>query len=166
MIETPRFSDSLMSFMAYSPLPVSIRRTTLISISIKPETHTGLLIYTDHNIARASGDFLAIGLYDGFVELRYNLGSGTAEIRSRERVTLNEWHTIVAARTERSGTHSNVGVLLASTNRLNGLLTLGTLVLDDQTPVTGSSLGTASLLNIASELFIGGLEHYSQVVIQ
>ena len=89
--------------MAFSSLPLEARQSTLISMSIKPEFASGLLMYTDDSPAKVSNDFLAIGLYDGYVELRYNLGSGTAVIRSEEKVGLNNWHTIVAARTEQSG---------------------------------------------------------------
>ena len=103
MIETPKFNDDLMSFIAYSPLPTSARLTTMISLSIKPQYENGLLLYAGNDNTGIS-DFLAVGLYNGFVEFRYNLGSSTGVITSKENVTLNEWHRIVAARTEKSGT--------------------------------------------------------------
>lgn len=90
--------------MAYNPLPFTIGRNTLVSVTFKPEDSSGLLIYSDRNATGTSVDFLALGLYNGFVEFRYNLGSGTAIIRSSKLITLNEWHSVTAVRTDRAGT--------------------------------------------------------------
>ena len=43
-------------------------------------------------------DFLSVALVDGFVEFRYDLGSGAVSIRSPERVRPGHWHRLVAAR--------------------------------------------------------------------
>ena len=53
------------------------------------------------NISLASDDqddFLSLALVDGFVEFRYDLGSGPVSIRSPERVRPGHWHRLVAAR--------------------------------------------------------------------
>ena len=43
-------------------------------------------------------DFLSVALVDGFVEFRYDLGSGAVSIRSPERIRPGHWHRLVAAR--------------------------------------------------------------------
>ena len=96
------FRDNLTSFMAFPPLGKDVRARTTISASIKPLEKDGLIIY----VARSTSpffDFISIGLYDGYVEFRYNLGSDTVEIRSTERIELNRWHTIHAERIGRIG---------------------------------------------------------------
>jgi hypothetical protein len=141
MIATPMFNDDLMSFIVYDPLPInSDLSTTMISLSIKPQDMNGLLLYVGNNDTKVS-DFLAIGLYNGFVELRYNLGSSTAVLVSRENISLNEWHRIAVSRTEK----------------------FGTLILDGHPPVSGTSPGITYLLNVASDLFLGGIDHMSKL---
>ena len=91
--------------MAYHPLPVTVAHSTLVSIIFKPQENSGLLIYSHQSTnGFPAEDFLALSLNDGFVEFRYNLGTGTVVIRSSNRVALNQWHNVTAARTDRDGT--------------------------------------------------------------
>ena len=108
LIETPEFSSSLKSFMAYDPLPQTVGHSTLVSVTFKPYKTNGLLIYSDNDLLI---DFLALNLNDGFVEFRYNLGSDTAIIRSSNRVTLYQWHSVTAARTDETGTSNIVDIV-------------------------------------------------------
>jgi hypothetical protein len=138
VIETPEFSSSLKSFMAFDPLPQTVGRSTLVSVTFKPHRPNGLLIYSDGNDLL---DFLALSLNDGFVDFRYNLGSSTAVIQSQSRVTLDQWHSVTAARTDREGI----------------------LVVDTESAVNGSSPGTSIKVDLISDLFIGGVNVSSQV---
>ena len=75
------------------------------------------------------------------MELRYNLGSGTAVLTSSSTLTLGEWHTIEATRTGRSGQ----------------------LVVDGAVPVTGSSPGGFTSLQLGENLFIGGVPDFNSL---
>jgi hypothetical protein len=138
VIEKLSFNDNLTSYMAFEPLEDDSRDMTSIYVSIKPLHKDGLIFYTDHG---TFSDFLAIGLYDGFVELRYNLGSSTVEIKSATRVELYRWHTIHAQRTGKDGS----------------------LTVNDDTPVTGTASGSASQLDNRRDTYLGGHQDYAQV---
>ena len=103
----PSFRDNLTSFMAFPPLAGDISTHIAISMSIRPLERDGLIFYSSLKDSPPYSDFIAVGLYDGFVEFRYNLGSGTAEIKSAERIDLHRWHTIHAERTSRDGKNKN-----------------------------------------------------------
>ena len=44
------------------------------------------------------GDYLAISLLDGYVELKFNLGDGFVLIKSMNPVALGKWNTIIIKR--------------------------------------------------------------------
>ena len=51
-----------------------------ILIVIKPHTLNGLFLYNGQKMDR-TGDFISLNLIDGYVEFRFDLGSGAAAIR-------------------------------------------------------------------------------------
>lgn len=51
-----------------------------IYIVIKPSQPDGLFLYNGQRMDR-TGDFISLNLIDGFVEFRYDLGSGAAILR-------------------------------------------------------------------------------------
>lgn len=59
-----------------------------------------MILWTGRNdVKLTSSDFLAVGLKDGYLHLRYNLGSGESLIIFNEtRVDDNNWHQIKATR--------------------------------------------------------------------
>jgi hypothetical protein len=134
------FRDNLTSFMAFPPLGEDVRGATTISVSIKPLENDGLIMYVARSVSPFF-DFISIGLYDGYVEFRYNLGSDTVAIRSTERIELNRWHTIHAERTGR----------------------IGFLSVDGGMQVLGTSPGSSTLLDVVLEVYLGGHEDYSLV---
>ena len=89
--------------MTFPPLAEDSLDKTTIYISIKPLQRDGLIFYASQLPSPPVSDFIAIGLYDGFVEFRYDLGSGTAVIKSNEQVDLYVWHTIHARRDMKDG---------------------------------------------------------------
>ena len=94
--------------MAYDPLPQTVGHSTLVSVTFKPYKTNGLLIYSDYDL---SNDSLTLSLNDGFVEFWYNLGSDTVIIRSSDRVSLYQWHSVTAARTDKTGTLNIVDIV-------------------------------------------------------
>ena len=69
------------------------------------------------------------------VEFRYELGSGTATIRSWSPVQLRQWNTVVVSRS----------------------VLKGELYLNDDRVKKGRSPGEFRALDVSSDLFIGGL---------
>ena len=52
----------------------NLRFETEVIMEFKPRSDTGLLFYVASQLTPYAGDFLAISLAQGFVELRYSLG--------------------------------------------------------------------------------------------
>lgn len=76
-IEVPHFNGS--SYLKYAGLGSSVLSFTEIEIVFMPEKPDGVLLYNGYK--PNSGDFIALNLLDGFVEFRFDLGSGTAALR-------------------------------------------------------------------------------------
>lgn len=87
--ETPSFSGSsfleVKKIKAYNKVQVELEFRTF--------TDSGILLYSQQQ-RDGSGDFLSLALVDGFVEFRYNLGSGPALIRSHERIQMKRFHRV------------------------------------------------------------------------
>ncbi|KAH7640417.1 pikachurin-like protein [Dermatophagoides farinae] len=105
-----------------------------ILIIIKPYKQDGLFLYNGERMDK-TGDFISLNLVDGYVEFRFDLGTGAAILRSPEKITMKEWHTIYATRTGREGL----------------------LRVDDQPIAHGQSLGAFTQLTLPLNLYIGGV---------
>ena len=125
----PRFSDNGKSYIIYGKILGALYQTK-IEITFRLENKDGLLLYN----GKQEGDFISLGIHEGFVVFQYNLGSGPAYIRSHGKVSLFSWHTVSAYR--------------------DGLD--GTLTVDDDPVVYGKSSGKYTGLNLNGDLFIGG----------
>ena len=136
VVTLPSFSGQ--SFLQYSS-PVGITSSTSVSLTFYPTSQTGLLFYIgDVTLSR---DFLSLSLVNGFVEFRYDLGSGPAVIMTSVSIMLNHWHTLQATRTRKSGS----------------------LTVDNSNTYIGTSPGTTSLLNAQGDLYIGGVDEFTKV---
>ncbi|XP_071806055.1 agrin-like isoform X2 [Asterias amurensis] len=100
----------------------------------------GMIFYNGQS-TNGNGDFISLNLVDGYLEFRYNLGSGTAEIRSPDKLSLDEWHVVEATRMKVDGMLYIDGIMVAM----------------------GESLGSAKQLNLKKSLFIGGTDNYSHL---
>ncbi|XP_038218140.1 pikachurin [Zerene cesonia] len=93
-IVTPRFSGT--SWLALHALRGAYKRVRL-RIRVRPERARGVLLLTgEHD--DLSGDYLALVLRNGHVELRFDCGSGAGVLRSPEPVRLGRWNTIAVYR--------------------------------------------------------------------
>ena len=93
----------------------------------------GLILYNGQN-TNGNGDFLSINLVEGHVQLRYDLGSGFANLTSPEKVTMGEWQSLKITRNQK----------------------FGTLQLNTGQMVTGLSPGSLTELNLELPLYLGG----------
>lgn len=116
------------------PSGVSIDTTTNIKIVFNPSSSNGLLLYLGD--ATVVSDFLSLTLHNGIVQLRLNLGSTDFMLQSSTKLSLNEWHSVVVRRTDRT-------VILT---------------VNDQDTVSGKSPGTSSKLNPGGQgIHVGGV---------
>ncbi|NXB18675.1 AGRIN protein, partial [Rhagologus leucostigma] len=105
--------------------------TVRISMEFRALEPSGLLLYNAQNHGK---DFISLALVGGFVELRFNTGSGTGTVTSRVHVEPGRWHQLVVTRNRRSGA----------------------LAVDGEPHVSGDSPPGTDGLNLDTDLFIGG----------
>ncbi|NXO13306.1 AGRIN protein, partial [Oriolus oriolus] len=105
--------------------------TVRISMEFRALEPSGLLLYNAQNHGK---DFISLALVGGFVELRFNTGSGTGTVTSRVPVEPGRWHQLVVTRNRRSGA----------------------LAVDGEPHVSGDSPPGTDGLNLDTDLFIGG----------
>lgn len=100
-----------------------------------------LLLFNGQNDYPSAGDFISIAIIDGKVEFRYNLGSGSAVIRSSKNITTGTWHNIVVERLQRDGS----------------------LTLDTEPAIKDEAPCCSVGLNVALPLYIGGVSNLTTI---
>ncbi|XP_063395298.1 agrin-like isoform X4 [Cydia fagiglandana] len=130
----PQFNGT--SYIELLPLE-GLGKAFRIEIWFLTNRLSGMLLYTGQsNIAK--GDFITINLVNGYLQFRYNLGSGVANITSPVPIEKGRWHR---ARVTRAGRH-------------------GSLQLDHHPTQRGSSMPPLTHLELTLPLFIGSLPAY------
>ncbi|KAM7030447.1 LOW QUALITY PROTEIN: agrin [Acridotheres tristis] len=126
------------SFLAFRMMKAY--HTVRISMEFRALEPSGLLLY---NAQKHGKDFISLALVGGFVELRFDTGSGTGTVTSRVRVQPGRWHRLVVTRNRRHGA----------------------LAVDGESQVSGESPPGTDGLNLDTDLFIGGAppEHMERV---
>ncbi|NWZ43878.1 AGRIN protein, partial [Brachypodius atriceps] len=126
------------SYLAFKTMKAY--HTVRISMEFRALEPSGLLLY---NAQKHGKDFISLALVGGFVELRFNTGSGTGRVSSRVRVQPGRWHQLEVTRNRRSGA----------------------LAVDGEPQVSGHSPPGTDGLNLDTDLFIGGApeEHMALV---
>ncbi|XP_051952065.1 pikachurin-like isoform X1 [Xyrauchen texanus] len=137
LLSLPQFNESMYSYASTPwPQPSHIYLSFMeFEITFQPNYPDGMLLYTDD---AASRDFLSISLVGGYVEFRFDCGSGATVIRSEEAVTMDTWHELRVSRTAKNGI----------------------LQVDNQRPVEGMTEGAFTQINCSSPLYIGGVPNY------
>ncbi|KAA3676312.1 uncharacterized protein DEA37_0009641, partial [Paragonimus westermani] len=95
MIDQPVYLpqyNGLRSYTEYKGLQHTSRSETTLEITFKPVFPDGLILYQGFRENRR-GDFLAILIRAAQVEVLFDLGSGTAHLKSPAKISLNTWHT-------------------------------------------------------------------------
>ncbi|XP_035453783.2 agrin isoform X2 [Spodoptera frugiperda] len=131
---SPQFNGT--SYIELPPLE-GLGKAFRIEIWFLTNRFSGMLLYTGQS-NKAKGDFIAINLVNGYLQFRYNLGSGIANITSPVPITKGRWHR---ARVSRSGRH-------------------GSLQLDHHPTQRGHSFPPLTHLELTLPLFIGSLPSY------
>ncbi|KAJ7987467.1 hypothetical protein DPEC_G00326800 [Dallia pectoralis] len=140
-ISDPSFSANRLSWMSFPA--TSIRHSTRLQLQFQTLSPEGILFYTAQHLSARAGDFFCVSLTSAQVQLRYNLGSGTNVLHSRNTVdtTGRTWHTLSAGRT---GHHAY-------------------LVLDEVEVKQNDTEGAMATLDVATDIFVGGVSDLSAV---
>lgn len=93
-IRSPRFTGT--SWLAFPALRGAYKHVQL-TLELRPEAYDGIFFLTGERDDMA-GDFMALLLHQGFVEFRFDCGSGIGVVRSKETVLLNQWNRITLYR--------------------------------------------------------------------
>nr|XP_032526977.1 agrin-like isoform X4 [Danaus plexippus plexippus] len=131
---SPQFNGT--SYIELPPLE-GLGKAFRIEIWFLTNRFSGMLLYTGQS-NKAKGDFIAINLVNGYLQFRYNLGSGIANITSPTPITKGQWHRV---RVSRVGRH-------------------GSLQLDQLPVQRGLSPPPLTHLELNLPLFIGSLPAY------
>lgn len=131
----PRFLQTPVSYMSLPRMP-NAKMAFNLSLSVKPQKLTGLLLYNEQ-FANHTGDFISLGLNNGYVEFRFELGAGVVMIHSEKPITAGGWHFIEISREKH----------------------VGKLKVDSQIVVSKSASSKFIGLDLLEPLFIGGMPH-------
>ncbi|XP_048238836.1 basement membrane-specific heparan sulfate proteoglycan core protein-like isoform X2 [Haliotis rufescens] len=123
------------SFISYPTIQDGLLQVQM-SLMFKPRSlDDGLILYNAQQ-QDGRGDFMAIMIKDGYLEFRFDTGSGPAVLRSRNPLRLDDWTMVVA---ERKGNE-------------------GMLIVNNEDPVNGTASGRTIGLNLKRPLYLGGVD--------
>ncbi|KAJ8359976.1 hypothetical protein SKAU_G00165010 [Synaphobranchus kaupii] len=134
-ISDPSFSGNRSSWMSFSAVG-GLRHRTDLQLQFQTRSPEGIMFYTAQRLSARAGDFFCVSLTSGFVQLRYSLGDAVVMVQSAARVDTSggTWHTV---QTGRDGSR-------------------GYLLLDGE-EVRGNSTGGMTALDVATDIFVGGV---------
>lgn len=133
------------SFLHYNDEPIAqniVGNTNTLNLRVKIESANGLLVWTGGDEMSPASDFLLLGIENGFLHFRFNLGNGEGGVIYNDtRIDDGKWHRLRATRIEQTAT----------------------VRVDNGPIVTGASPGKLRQLNGNGQLFIGGVEDIDQL---
>ncbi|XP_072442898.1 basement membrane-specific heparan sulfate proteoglycan core protein isoform X5 [Chiloscyllium punctatum] len=135
----PYFTQDPISYIALPTIKDAYHEFE-ISITFRPDAADGMIIYNGQE-QTTGADFISFTLVGGRPEFRFNVGSGMATIRHPNPISLGEYHNVVLYRN----------------------LTQGSLFVDNDPPVNGSSQGNFRGLDLNEELYVGGYPHFENI---
>lgn len=128
------------SFLQFNDEPIAqniVGNTNTLNMRVKVSAPNGLLLWTGGDQMSPASDFLLLGVHDGVLHFRFNLGNGEGGVvYNHTRLDDGKWHRIRATRIEQTAT----------------------LRVDNGHIVTGASPGKLRQLNGNGQLYIGGAE--------
>ncbi|XP_032903835.1 basement membrane-specific heparan sulfate proteoglycan core protein isoform X4 [Amblyraja radiata] len=143
--KVPYFTQTPISYIAVPTIKDAYHQFK-IKITFRPDAADALLLYSGMIIyngqrKNTGADFISFSLVGGRPEFRFDVGSGMATIRHPNPISLGEYHTVVLYRN----------------------LTQGSLYVDTNLPVNGSSQGSFRGLDLNEELYIGGYPNFDNI---
>ncbi|XP_050953195.1 basement membrane-specific heparan sulfate proteoglycan core protein isoform X16 [Labeo rohita] len=135
----PYFTQEPLSYLTLPTIKNSYKAFS-IKITFRPDNVDGMILYNGQK-KTTGADFISFGLVGGRPEFRFDVGSGMATIRYPTTIKLGEFHTVKLYRNQ----------------------TQGSLVVDGEPPINGTSQGKFKGLDLNEELFVGGYPNYSML---
>ncbi|KAL1250062.1 hypothetical protein QQF64_021067, partial [Cirrhinus molitorella] len=135
----PHFTQEPLSYLTLPTIKNSYKAFS-IKITFRPDNVDGMILYNGQK-KTTGADFISFGLVGGRPEFRFDVGSGMATIRYPTTIKLGEFHTVKLYRNQ----------------------TQGSLVVDGEAPINGTSQGKFKGLDLNEELFVGGYPNYSML---
>uniref|UniRef100_A0A673N5J0 Cell adhesion molecule-related/down-regulated by oncogenes n=1 Tax=Sinocyclocheilus rhinocerous TaxID=307959 RepID=A0A673N5J0_9TELE len=135
----PYFTQEPLSYLTL-PTIKNPYKAFIIKITFRPDNVDGMILYNGQR-KTTGADFISFGLVGGRPEFRFDVGSGMATIRHPTPIKLGEFHTVKLYRNQ----------------------TQGSLVVDGEAPINGTSQGKFKGLDLNEELFVGGYPNYSML---
>ncbi|XP_061162516.1 agrin-like [Saccostrea echinata] len=106
----------------------------MFEIRLKILNDDGIITFASQ-YPNGTGDFIAVTVVNGYLEFRYDLGSGLALIRSRDQLKRNVYHKVLVNRVGRSGQ----------------------LQVDNSPVLQGQSEGALTSLDLGDFLYLGNI---------
>lgn len=128
----PYFPQAPNSYMSF-PKMEDVLYKFHFEVTFKPERPDGILLYNGQR--RGSGDFVALSLNEGFVEFRMDLGKQPILVKSKNPLTMGEWHTVKVNRVRKDGY----------------------IIVDNEEPVSFPAHLRFQGLDLEENLYIGGV---------
>ncbi|KAJ8033997.1 Laminin subunit alpha-2 [Holothuria leucospilota] len=127
-----RFGITPHSYASVDIVPDEISKVFTMSIELRTIQEYGIIFYMAD---RSERNFCALFLMKGFVLFIFNIGTGPATILTDFAIDDGYWHVIQLTRNRKTGT----------------------IQVDSQNKQRVRTIGSASRLNVASPLYIGGV---------
>ncbi|CAG9828275.1 unnamed protein product [Diabrotica balteata] len=133
----PEFNGN--SYIQFPKLQ-GIKKRFSMEIIFKTTAANGLIVYNGQ-MKNGKGDFISLNIARGYLQFRFNLGSGIANLTSSNPITQNKWHRVIISREGREGR----------------------LQVDNSTEVRGYSGTPLTELNLETPLYIGSINNWKQI---
>lgn len=132
--------DSFLELKGLHLYGHDLRQKVSMTLVLMANSSNGLIFYNGQK-SDGKGDFISLALNNGILEFRYDLGKGSATIRSKQPIQLNVWNTINLERSNRKGE----------------------IMVNKKDPVRGEAPNLHVDLNLKESLFVGGAPDYSRL---
>ncbi|XP_050313632.1 agrin-like isoform X2 [Anthonomus grandis grandis] len=76
------------SYIRFPPIE-GIEKTFSIEVSFMPKAPNGLILYSGQ---MKNGNFISLSLAYGYLQFRFSLGGGTADLMSLDPIVIRKWH--------------------------------------------------------------------------
>ncbi|XP_071487566.1 pikachurin-like [Diadema antillarum] len=136
-VPEPKFNGR--SYLWFASNDITSRLTgerNIFTFEIRVQEPNGMVLWAGHSSMTSGSDFIAVGMENGFLVLRFNLGGGEAVLKSRRPVNDGDWHEI----------------------RIDRLGVVGIMEVDNDDAVTAET-GQERFrqLNVNDGLYLGGM---------
>ena len=88
-IIVPRFDGR--GYLTYETLSID---NTVFRVNFRTTQPNGMILYSAQTHDGSGGDFIQLSIVNGFLDFRFDLGSGISPVQSTVKVDDGEWHEV------------------------------------------------------------------------